>query len=299
MMPGGTNAGVNPLDLFLASIGSCQEITYKAYAAAMNIPLEKVAVAMSGDVDLAGFLMVNPDAKRGFSVIRGTVTVTSSATQEQLDHLKAAVDAHCPMSDTVGTSVPLTLELEHTHAEAVPNDDGSLSAEAISELQEAMKADASAGQISYKSTGELTVGLQSRVTFPDSGHSMVMDDPESFPGGCNAGPNPLEVTLASLGTSQEIAYKAFGAAMKIPINSVSCQACGDCDLRGLLGVDESVQKGFSAIRAKISISSPATTDQINQLKTAVDAHCPMVETLSSAVPMQLELAVQAKPENRP
>lgn len=310
MMPGGKNAGVNPLDLFLASIGSCQEITYKAYATAMDIPLTKVAVAMDGDVDLAGFLMVNPDAKRGFGAIRGTVTVTSSATQEKLEQLRAAVDAHCPMSDTVGSTVPLALELEHfqtnkagDQGSAAPsgNNDGLLSAEAIGELQATIKADPGAGQINYKSSGELTAGLQSRVTFPDSGHGLVMDEPEDFPGGGNTGPNPLEVALASLGTCQEITYKAFGVAMGIPIDSVSCQVSGDCDLRGLLGVDESVPKGFSAIKCTVGIESPATTDQIKQLKAAVDAHCPMVETLSTPVPMQLEFAVHANTNsgNRP
>jgi len=358
MLPGGTNAGVNPLDLFLASIGSCQEITYKAYAAAMNIPLEKVAVAMHGDVDLAGFLMVNPDAKRGFSAIRGTVTVTApNATQEQLHQLKVAVDAHCPMSDTLAACVPLALGLEHTHhkvglehaptradadADADPladghahvdtdaaapegkgkcksrgsndgqgngsggsggNDDGDnpnpLSAEAIGALQAAIKADPSLGQLEYSSAGELTAGLQSRVTFPGSGHAMVMDEPESFPGGCNAGPNPLEVALASLGSCQEIAYKAFGAAMRIPINSVSCTVSGECDLRGLLGVDDSVQKGFSAVNASVCIDSPATPEQIKQLKAAVDAHCPMAETLTNPVPMQLVLVTSVNPESRP
>lgn len=368
MLPGGTNAGVNPLDLFLASIGSCQEITYKAYAAAMNIPIEKVAVAMHGDVDLAGFLMVNLDAKRGFSAIRGTVTVTApNATQEQLHQLKAAVDAHCPMSDTLAACVPLALGLEHTYhkvglehaptradadadADADPladahagadtdadaaapegkgkgksrgsddgqgngssgssgsggsggNDDGDnpnpLSAEAIGALQAAIKANPSLGQLEYSSAGELTAGLQSRVTFPGSGHAMVMDEPESFPGGCNAGPNPLEVALASLGSCQEIAYKAFGAAMRIPISSVSCTVSGECDLRGLLGVDDSVQKGFSAVNASVCIDSPATTEQIKQLKAAVDAHCPMAETLTNPVPMQLVLVTSVNPESRP
>merc|ERR1712070_120473 len=36
-MPGGTNQGPNPLDVFCGSFGTCQEITYKMYATVMGI----------------------------------------------------------------------------------------------------------------------------------------------------------------------------------------------------------------------------------------------------------------------
>ena len=37
---GGTDAGPNPVELVLAALATCQEITYRAYATALGIPLE-------------------------------------------------------------------------------------------------------------------------------------------------------------------------------------------------------------------------------------------------------------------
>merc|ERR1711998_737504 len=61
MMPGGANAGPNPCDLVCAALGTCQEITYKAYATAMGLHLNSISAKVEGDVDLAGFLGVNAD----------------------------------------------------------------------------------------------------------------------------------------------------------------------------------------------------------------------------------------------
>ena len=38
---GGTDAGPNPVELVLAALATCQEITYRAYATALGIPLER------------------------------------------------------------------------------------------------------------------------------------------------------------------------------------------------------------------------------------------------------------------
>ena len=56
---GGTDQGPNPVEVILAALGSCQEITYRAYATALNIPLDGVSVKLEGDLDLRGFLAVD------------------------------------------------------------------------------------------------------------------------------------------------------------------------------------------------------------------------------------------------
>ena len=35
--------GPNPVEIVLAALGTCQEITYRAYATALGIPLERVS----------------------------------------------------------------------------------------------------------------------------------------------------------------------------------------------------------------------------------------------------------------
>ena len=96
----------------LAALGSCQEITYKAYGQASGIPIDSVSVKVTGDIDLRGFFAVAEDVRPGFQKIHGTVTVQSTASTEQLQQLKDMVDAHCPVLDTL-KAVPTEIKLIH------------------------------------------------------------------------------------------------------------------------------------------------------------------------------------------
>ena len=73
-------------------------------------------------------------------------------------------------------------------------------------------------------------------------------------GGKDAGPNPWTFVWA-LATS-EISYKAFATVMGIEVKSVACSVGGELDLRGFLGVDESVPKGFTAIKGTVTVDAP-------------------------------------------
>ena len=110
-MPGGQNAGPNPMDLVLGALTTCQDISYKAYATALGIDLQKVETAAEGDLDLRGFLGVDEAVRKGFQVIRGTVTLTTDADEATVAKLKGAVDAHCPMCATISEKVPISLKV--------------------------------------------------------------------------------------------------------------------------------------------------------------------------------------------
>ncbi len=110
---GGTDKGPNPVELILGALASCQEITYRAFAEAMEIPLDNVSVRIEGDLDLRGFLAVNDNVRAGFQDIRGIVVLDSSASEEELAKLKQIVDAHCPVLDILRKPVPVSLEVNH------------------------------------------------------------------------------------------------------------------------------------------------------------------------------------------
>jgi len=107
---GGTDTAPNPVEVLLAAFGTCQEITWKAYGQASGIVIDSVSVKLDGEIDLRGFLAVAEDVRPGFQKITGTVTVKSSASTEELEGLKAVVDAHCPVLDML-QAVPITIKL--------------------------------------------------------------------------------------------------------------------------------------------------------------------------------------------
>jgi uncharacterized OsmC-like protein len=112
---GGTDTAPNPVEVILASLAGCQEITWKAYGQATGTPIESVSVHLDGHIDLRGFFAVDEKVRPGFQEIRGTVTVKSSATTEQLQGLKEIVDGHCPVLDML-KYVPTTIVLKHEAA---------------------------------------------------------------------------------------------------------------------------------------------------------------------------------------
>ena len=56
---GGKDEGPSPVELILAALATCQEITYKAFATAAGINIESVSVNLKGELDLQGFLALN------------------------------------------------------------------------------------------------------------------------------------------------------------------------------------------------------------------------------------------------
>jgi putative redox protein len=113
---GGTDTGPNPVELVLAALATCQEITYRAYATALGIPLEGVSVKLEGALDLRGFFAVQDGVRAGFNDVHGTVHLKSSAPLAELAKLKEVVDAHCPVLDILRAPVPVELKLEAERA---------------------------------------------------------------------------------------------------------------------------------------------------------------------------------------
>ena len=159
----------------------------------------------------------------------------------------------------------------------------------IEETQAAFAADPEKAQATFRSESALQEGLQSRVAMRD--HTITVDEPEAL-GGADTGPNPVELILGALGSCQEITYRAYATAMGIPLDSVSVELDGDIDLRGFFAVDPEVRAGYQNIKGKVTLVSSADEAALNQLREAVNAHCPVLDILTNPVPVQLDVSLR-------
>jgi len=162
----------------------------------------------------------------------------------------------------------------------------------IVETQAKFKADANAAQATFESSSALQDGLRSEVSIRQ--HRLTVDEPESL-GGADSGPNPVELILASLGSCQEITYRAYATALGIPLDNVSVTVEGDIDLRGFFAVDDSVRAGYHAIRGTVHLESSASEAQLQQLRDVVNAHCPVLDIITKPVPVDLDLKITQTP----
>ncbi|UCH48168.1 MAG: OsmC family protein [Betaproteobacteria bacterium] len=158
----------------------------------------------------------------------------------------------------------------------------------IGETQAKFKADAEAAKATFESRSALQEGLRTEVSLRH--HQLTVDEPPAL-GGTDSGPNPVELILAALGTCQEITYRAYATALGIPLDNVSVTVEGDIDLRGFFAVDDSVRAGYEAVRGTVHLESSASEEQLELLRGAVNAHCPVLDILSNPVPVELDLKI--------
>jgi len=104
---GGGGTAPNPVQYALASLGSCQAITYRFWAEQLGICLGTLTVRVEADLDLRGFFGVNDGVRPGFSAVRVQIAITGPETPERYQELAAAVDEHCPVLDLFRNPVPV------------------------------------------------------------------------------------------------------------------------------------------------------------------------------------------------
>jgi uncharacterized OsmC-like protein len=110
---GGADVAANPVQYALASLGSCQAITYRFWAAQLGISFDTVTVRVEGDLDIRGFFGFDaqpsePGVRPGFTAVRVEVNVTGPESEQRYAELAAAVDEHCPVLDLFKNPVPVT-----------------------------------------------------------------------------------------------------------------------------------------------------------------------------------------------
>lgn len=114
---GGANAGMNPVELVLVALGTCQEIMYAAYASVMGIPLDSVTVNVKGYLDLQGLFGMSEDIPAGYNKISFETNIVSTGTSEQISQLAQTVETHCPVLDTLMRAIPVSGSVTHNGAQ--------------------------------------------------------------------------------------------------------------------------------------------------------------------------------------
>lgn len=109
---GGGNAAANPVEYALASLGSCQVITYQFWAAHLGLRLDHVSVKIEGDLDVRGFFGIDDAVRPGFGAVRVGVTLVGPESEDDYRRLADAVDEHCPVLDLFRNPTPVERQVD-------------------------------------------------------------------------------------------------------------------------------------------------------------------------------------------
>ena len=105
---GGSDSGMNPVELVLAALGTCQQIVYAAYAAVMGLKLDNVSVEVKGRIDLRGLFGMGEDTPPGYEQIQFETTISSPEPEEKIQQLISLAESRCPVLDIITRPIPVT-----------------------------------------------------------------------------------------------------------------------------------------------------------------------------------------------
>jgi uncharacterized OsmC-like protein len=111
---GGSNSFANPQEHLIAALNACLTVGYVAQCAVRGITLESLAIETDGEIDLRGFLGIDPAVPQGYKNLSCTVRIKGNGTKEQFAEVHKAVMATSPnfynLSRPVGLAPALIVE---------------------------------------------------------------------------------------------------------------------------------------------------------------------------------------------
>jgi uncharacterized OsmC-like protein len=107
--------------------------------------------------------------------------------------------------------------------------------------------------------------------------------------GTDLAPNAGEYLLHTLAACVTGTIVYHAAARGIRIQALESQVEGDIDLRGFLGIDDSVPRGFKNIRMKFRIKTDGSEEQLQEVLDLGPAFSPVYGTLTNGVKIDIQL----------
>lgn len=104
----GEDRGANPVEILLAALSSCMTTSLAYHAAARGMTMENIQSEFEGDIDLRGFLDIEPEVRKGYQEIRVKFRVQGDADAEVVQELVRK----SPVFDSLSKGVPIKVQVE-------------------------------------------------------------------------------------------------------------------------------------------------------------------------------------------
>ena len=132
---------------------------------------------------------------------------------------------------------------------------------------------------------EARMGAGTRVDVRVGAFEFAVDEPESV-GGTGTAPNPVQITLGTLGSCFAITYRYWAEELGLRLDAVTVTVDADFDTGAFFGFPGAVgTPAPSAVRCAIQLQGPEPADRYAKLIAAVDEHCPMLDLFTQAIPV--------------
>jgi uncharacterized OsmC-like protein len=107
--------------------------------------------------------------------------------------------------------------------------------------------------------------------------------------GNNEGPNPVEYLLSALSGCMTTTMALHAAARGIEVESIESCYDGDLDVRGFLGLDDTVRNGYQQIRVTFDIKGNLSDEQKQEL-IMFTRKSPVYDIVTNGTKVEIALA---------
>lgn len=92
----GEGVEANPQEVLFAGLNACMMVGYSTCCAMHGIKLKSLSIETKGELDLRGFLGLDPNVKPGYEEVHYTVRIKGDGTPEQFEQVHRTVMASSP-----------------------------------------------------------------------------------------------------------------------------------------------------------------------------------------------------------
>lgn len=165
---------------------------------------------------------------------------------------------------------------------------------AMAETVEEVKKNAEIAKFTFRGKNTWLGGDHNRTTIGQfygacqehrtDGKTFVIDNGEApVLLGQDKGANPVEYLLSALMGCMTTTTAYHAASRGIEIQAIDTESEGDIDLRGFLGLSDTIRKGYQTIRVRMRVKSKATPETLRELVMM----SPVYDVVSKSVPVEV------------
>jgi uncharacterized OsmC-like protein len=109
--------------------------------------------------------------------------------------------------------------------------------------------------------------------------------------GTNEAPNPQELLMSAVNACMMVGYIAQASVRGIRLESCTIETEGELDLRGFLGLDETVPNGYRHVDYTVTMKGDGTAEDYEAIHQAVMATSPNYFNMANPIQMRGTLRI--------
>jgi uncharacterized OsmC-like protein len=169
---------------------------------------------------------------------------------------------------------------------------------ALDETVAAVTADPRLGQVAFRVKTDWKGQTRSESTVDSytlagevvpRSFTIAADEPHELLG-TNSAPNPQELLMSAVNACMMVGYVAQASVRGITLDACRIETEGELDLRGFLGIDESIPTGYRRISYTVFLEGDGTREQYEDIHQAVMATSPNYFNMAQPIQMVGRLA---------